>query len=75
MDAGTPIIVLVWNNRGYGEIESYMKGRGIEPEGVRLTTPDFVAIARAYGLAAERLSARDDLSRLLAEAAQRSVRP
>ena len=40
---------------------------------MRLTTPDFVAIARAYGLAAERLPARDDLSRLLGEAAQRSV--
>ena len=73
MDAGAPIIVLVWNNRGYGEIETYMKERGIEPEGVRLTTPDFVAIARAYGLAAERLPARGDLSRLLAEAAQRSI--
>jgi acetolactate synthase-1/2/3 large subunit len=69
IDAGTPIIVLVWNNRGYGEIKSYFLERGIPPIGVDLDTPDFVAIAKAYGWNAERLPARDDLSRRLQEAA------
>ena len=41
IDAGAPIIVLVWNNRGYGEIKSYFMERGIAPIGVDLTTPDF----------------------------------
>jgi acetolactate synthase-1/2/3 large subunit len=38
IDAGTPIIVLVWNNRGYGEIKTYMEERGVPPEGVDLAT-------------------------------------
>jgi acetolactate synthase-1/2/3 large subunit len=73
MDAQTPIIVLVWNNRGYGEIKTYMESRGIRPEGVDLTTPDFCAIARAFGLAAERLDKRADLGGLLKTAAKRNV--
>jgi acetolactate synthase-1/2/3 large subunit len=73
IDAGTAIVILVWNNRGYGEIKTYMESRGIRPEGVDLTTPDFCAIARAYGLAAERLEKRADLGTLLKAAAARSV--
>ena len=71
IDAGTPIIVLVWNNRGYGEIKDYFRARGIEPIGVDLATPDFVAIAKAYGFAAERVGAREKLSQLLKAAAVR----
>ncbi|MDQ3561117.1 MAG: 5-guanidino-2-oxopentanoate decarboxylase [Pseudomonadota bacterium] len=72
MDAGAPIIVLLWNNRGYGEIKSYMLERGIEPEGVDLHTPDFCAIARAYGWRAEHLASYDQLAGLLRSAAARS---
>lgn len=72
MDAGAPIIVLLWNNRGYGEIKSYMQDRGIEPEGVDLHTPDFHAVARAYGWTAERLASREALPELLRSAAARS---
>jgi len=71
VDAGTPVIVLVWNNCGYGEIKTYMQERGIAPEGVDLATPDFVAIAGAYGWRAERLGAAGDLPRLLQDAARR----
>jgi acetolactate synthase-1/2/3 large subunit len=66
-----PVIVLVWNNRGYGEIKSYMIGRQIAPVGVDLHTPDFVGIARAYGMAAERMETLDALPALLVEAAAR----
>ena len=69
IDAGTPVIVLVWNNRSYGEIKTFMEARGIRPEGVDLATPDFVAIARAYGFAGERLQRRDQLTALLLDAA------
>jgi acetolactate synthase-1/2/3 large subunit len=54
-DAGANVTVVVWNNQGYGEIKSFMTERGITPEGVDITTPDFVAVAQAYGLYAERL--------------------
>jgi acetolactate synthase-1/2/3 large subunit len=50
-----PLVVLVWNNRGYGEIRRAMETAGVAPLGVDLHTPDFVALARAYGLASERV--------------------
>ncbi|MCZ4280237.1 5-guanidino-2-oxopentanoate decarboxylase [Kiloniella laminariae] len=61
IDANTPIIILVWNNNGYQEIKTYMEDNAIVPEGVELTTPDFPAIARAYGLEAEHLHTAVDL--------------
>ncbi|WP_020593418.1 5-guanidino-2-oxopentanoate decarboxylase [Kiloniella laminariae] len=60
IDANTSVIILVWNNDGYQEIKSYMEDNAIVPEGVDLTTPDFPAIARAYGLQAEHLSSAED---------------
>ena len=66
-----PVIVLVWNNRGYGEIKSYMISQQIAPVGVDLHTPDFVGIARAYGMAAERMEALSALPGLLKQAAGR----
>ena len=71
VEAGAPVIVLVWNNRAYGEIRSYMVEHGIEPIGVELHTPDLVAVARGYGCAAERATSLDHLAALLAEAAGR----
>ena len=61
VEQALPLILLVWNNKGYGEIKSYMAEHGIAPLGVDLHTPDFVRIAEAYGAAAARL---DDLSAL-----------
>ena len=71
VEAQTPIILIVWNNRGYGEIKSFMVSRQIEPIGVDIGTPDFIALAKAFGAAAETLSHADDLPRLLTEAAAR----
>jgi acetolactate synthase I/II/III large subunit len=48
-DAGVSLVLLVWNNRGYGEIKSTMLSRGIAPEGVDIRAPDFGLLARAYG--------------------------
>ena len=66
-----PVIVLIWNNRGYGEIKDYMLRHQITPVGVDLHTPDFVAIARAYGCAAERMTDLAALPELLRDAAGR----
>ncbi|MEO1066581.1 MAG: 5-guanidino-2-oxopentanoate decarboxylase [Pseudomonadota bacterium] len=49
-DYAKGVVVLVWNNDGYGEIRDFMVGRAIKPEGVDLAAPDFVQIANAYGL-------------------------
>ena len=66
-----PVIVLVWNNQGYGEIKNFMIAREIQPQGVEIGAPDLCAIARGYGVHAERLEAFDDLPRLLKDAASR----
>jgi acetolactate synthase-1/2/3 large subunit len=41
--------IIVWNNRGYGEIRSSMRAVGIHPEGVDVQPPDFALLAAAYG--------------------------
>jgi len=56
LDAGAPVIFLVWNNRGYREIEVSMVAAGVEPVGVSPAPPDFQRLAAAYGMPAERLS-------------------
>ncbi|WP_321889947.1 5-guanidino-2-oxopentanoate decarboxylase [Paraburkholderia bannensis] len=52
VEAGVPVIVVVWNNEGYGEIRKYMVARDITPVGVDPYTPDFITIARGFGCAA-----------------------
>ncbi len=49
------MLFVVWNNRGYREIETSMLDAGVRPVGVSPAPPDFLMIARAYGIAAERL--------------------
>jgi acetolactate synthase-1/2/3 large subunit len=69
VEAGTPIVVLVWNNRGYAEIKTYMKESGIVPIGVDIHTPDFLGLARAFGCEADRADGPEHLRRLLTAAA------
>ncbi|SEI13463.1 5-guanidino-2-oxopentanoate decarboxylase [Pseudomonas asplenii] len=71
VEASTPVIVLLWNNRGYEEIKRYMVNRAITPVGVDIHTPDFVAVARGMGCAAESASGEDSLRSALRAAAAR----
>ncbi len=48
-ELGMPLTLIVWNNRGYGEIKSFMQRANIEPLGVDILTPQFSALAHAYG--------------------------
>jgi len=50
MEVGGPLVIVVWNNEGYGEIKTSMVASGVAPVGVDLLTPDFQAIGAAYGL-------------------------
>jgi len=63
-----PVIFVVWNNRGYREIEVSMREAGVEPVGVSPAPPDFIVLAQAYGIAAERLSGAADLGAALKRA-------
>ena len=68
VEARTPIIVLLWNNQGYGEIKKYMLNRAIEPVGVDIYTPDFIGVAKALGCAALSVEGPAQLRTALARA-------
>ncbi|HET6619411.1 MAG TPA: 5-guanidino-2-oxopentanoate decarboxylase [Dongiaceae bacterium] len=70
-EAETPVIVLLWNNNGYGEIKSYMVARQIHPIGVDIFTPDFQMLAKGFGCEAVKLKQASDLPALLRAAAAR----
>lgn len=53
------VTFIVWNNHGYQEIEDYMISRAITPVGVRPGAPDFVKLAGAYEIVAERIQLTD----------------
>ena len=71
IEARAPVIVLLWNNEGYGEIKRYMQERGIPTIGVDIYTPDLLAIARGFGCGAERATSFGQLRELLQRAALR----
>jgi len=49
VEVGLPVIFLLWNNSGYGEIKRFMEEDDIPPIGVDIYTPDFLALGRAFG--------------------------
>lgn len=73
IEAKTPVIILLWNNQGYGEIKRWMVNRGIAPIGTNLYTPDFLTIAKGYGCSAHRAKSLAHLQALLQQAGQQAV--
>jgi len=73
VEARVPIVVLLWNNEGYGEIKTYMAEKDIPQIGVDIFTPDFVAIAEGFGCAAERAGSLEHLQKSLEAATGRTV--
>ncbi|MDM0113769.1 5-guanidino-2-oxopentanoate decarboxylase [Variovorax sp. J22R133] len=67
VEAGVPIVVLLWNNFGYGEIKRYMQRRDIAPIGVDIYTPDFQMLARGFGCDACRADDEASLREALAQ--------
>jgi acetolactate synthase-1/2/3 large subunit len=49
VEQGLPIVVIVWNNTGYREIEKFMVDADSVPVGVKLHTPNFSLLAEAFG--------------------------
>ena len=49
VELGLPLPILVWDNGKLGEIEDSMVRAQIAPNAVVQSTPDFVALARAWG--------------------------
>ncbi|GJH16245.1 5-guanidino-2-oxopentanoate decarboxylase [Caballeronia novacaledonica] len=73
VEARVPVIVLLWNNFGYGEIRKYMDQRDISPVGVDIYTPDFMALARAFGCEAASVDDPQALDAQLRQAVSREV--
>lgn len=67
-----PLILIVVNNQGYGEIKHWMVRAQIRPVGVDLHTPDFVMIGKAYGAEAMVVEDLSHLPEVLGEAAKRN---
>lgn len=62
VESGAGIIVLLWNNRGYGEIKRYMRDRGLPEIGVDIYTPDFQKIAEGFGCSVRTADNLDELA-------------
>ncbi|MCX8500924.1 MAG: 5-guanidino-2-oxopentanoate decarboxylase [Alphaproteobacteria bacterium] len=73
VDAGTPVIFVVWNSHGYLEIENFMIAKQIKPEGVKPVPPDFVKLAEAFAIPGERIATLAELAPALHRAASRST--
>lgn len=50
VDENLPVIFVLWNNRGYGEIASSMKAVNIAIVGCDPSPPDFAATAASFGI-------------------------
>jgi len=71
IEASAPVIFLIWNNQGYGEIQRCFEESGIENVGVDLHTPNFVDLAKSFGCSAIRVDDLEALKDALRKAAKR----
>lgn len=70
-DVNAWTLIVVWNNRGYGEIKSFMIDAGIAPAAVDIAPPDFALIAQAYGYAYRHVAGDTALQPVLEDFARR----
>ncbi|MBB3106080.1 acetolactate synthase-1/2/3 large subunit [Psychrobacter luti] len=62
-----PLIVLLWNNQGYGEIRRYMEEGGLPLIGVNIKTPNFEPLAAGFGAGYRRIKDKQQLLKALKE--------
>jgi acetolactate synthase I/II/III large subunit len=65
---GTPIIILIWNDGGYGLIEWHQLRRFGRASHVTFKNPDFVKYAESFGAKGYRVGAADELTPILQQA-------
>ena len=65
-----PLPVIVWDNGSLKQIARFMCEQGIEEIGVHPQNPDFVALARAYGMAVEEPDSLSDVTAAMRRAWQ-----
>lgn len=67
-DAGAAVTTLIWQNRGYEEIENSLAGRGVSNRSTTISSPDFAVIGAAYGLTVYQPRTWDELGAMLTAA-------
>ena len=65
---GTNIVILIWNDNGYGLIEWKQMASFGRPSNVHFGNPDFVQYAESFGAHGYRVSENDDLQAVLRRA-------
>jgi acetolactate synthase-1/2/3 large subunit len=68
-----PVIFLIWNNSGYGEIKRFMVDASIPTIGVDIFTPDMVALGKAFGCHAKRVTSLEELKAALIQANEQEL--
>jgi acetolactate synthase-1/2/3 large subunit len=61
VEAGISVAVVLWNNQRYDMIAQNFESAGMTPLACDIHTPDFLAIARAYGCEAQRANSLAEL--------------
>ncbi|HFC53587.1 MAG TPA: acetolactate synthase large subunit, partial [Gammaproteobacteria bacterium] len=65
---GVPLVVLIWNDGGYGLIEWKQMNRFGRKSNVDFSNPDFVAYAKSFGACGVRIEHTEQLLPTLREA-------
>jgi acetolactate synthase-1/2/3 large subunit len=65
---GLPIAIVLWHNRGYGEIRDAMDRAGVPHLGTDASAHDFQAIARGFGCDGVRVSTIEQVAAALGDA-------
>jgi acetolactate synthase-1/2/3 large subunit len=73
VEAKISVAVVVWNNERYEMIAQNFETAGMTPIACDIHTPDFLAIARAYGCEAVRASTLAELESALVASANHAV--
>jgi acetolactate synthase-1/2/3 large subunit len=65
---GTPIVIVIWNDNGYGLIKWHQVRRFGRSDYVDLGNPDFVKYAESFGAKGYRVGAADELIPIVKQA-------
>ena len=67
-ELGLPLVIILWNNDGLGQIRDDMISKGIPEVGVNPRNPDYQQLARAFGCHAVRPDSLDGFAQAVAKA-------
>lgn len=72
-DTGKAVAVVVWCNGGYLEIKNSMERADVSAVGVEFTVPDYLSVARAYGIDSVRASNAQEICTAIQQHYEKNV--